>query len=338
MKTFRVLVTACALVCFGAAIALAQPIGRPDTPTLLKKVDSFAFVVDTSGSMMMTSTALEERKIDLAKRLAGLINDRIPELDYAAGLYTVTPAATSIQPAAWNRLALGTAVAKLPRNLPIYARLTALGDDVAALQSSAGGLRNGAVILLSDGYKNLGEDAIAAFRSLLQASGAKLYIISFADTKIGKATLEQLAALSSTSVYDGGELLYNPVALDSFVETVFYKATTPVIIDSVYFDTAKWNLKPEAVAILDNAIVTINNIPRGVRTVEVEDYADAQGGVGLANKVLSERRASSVKEYLVSKGVPTAKIYERGNNVSFKFNNATVPGRHDNRRADLIIN
>ena len=340
MKTFRVLVTACALVCFGAAVALAQPIGRPDTPTLLKKIDSFAFVVDTSGSMMMTpETALEsEPKIVLAKRLMGMINDRIPELNYGAGLYTVSPAATTVQTGEWNRLALGNAVAAIPANLPIFARLTPLGKDITALQSSLGGLRNGAVILVSDGYKNIGPDAIAAFRSVLQSTGSKLHIISFADTKEGKMTLDQLGALSSDPCYNARELMFNPVALDAFVKHVFYEEATPVITDTVYFKTAKWDLLPEAIAILDKAIVTINNVPRGVRTVEVEGYADAQGGVGTANQILSGRRAKAVREYLESKGVQSDKIYSRGNNVSFKFNNSTAPGRHDNRRADLIIN
>ena len=340
MKTFRVLVAVCALVCFGAVAAFAQPIGRPDTLTLLKKVDSFAFVVDTSGSMMMTPTnGLEtEPKMVLAKRLMGLINDRIPELKYNAGLFTVSPAATTVQIADWNRLAYGNAIAALPSDLPIYARLTPLGKDITALQSSLGGLRNGAMILVSDGWSNLGPDAIAAFRSVLQASGAKLHIISFADTKEGKATIDQLGALSSDPCYNARELLFNPVALDAFVKHVFYDETAPAITPTVYFDTAKWNLKPEAIAILDQAIVTINNVPRGVRTIHVEGFADAQGGVGTANQVLSGRRAHAVREYLESKGVQADKIYTRGNNVSFKYNNATVPGRHDNRRVDLIIN
>lgn len=338
MKTFRVLVTACALVCFGAVAALAQPIGRPDTPTLLKKIDSFAFVVDTSGSMMMTSPDAAESKIVLAKRLMGLINDRIPELAYNAGLFTVAPAATTVQAGDWNRLALGNAVAAIPNNLPVFARLTPLGKDISALQPAIGGMRNGAIILVSDGYKNLGPDAVAAFRSVMQATGAKLHIISFADTMEGKKTLEQLAALSSDPCYNGRELTFNPVALDAFVKHVFYEETTPVITDTVFFDTAKWNLKPEAIAVLDRAIVTILNKPRGVRTIEVEGYADAQGGVGTYNKILSGRRAGAVSDYLESKGVQSDKIYARGNNVSFKHNNATAPGRHDNRRADLIIN
>ena len=339
MKTIRVLIAACALICFGAAVAFAEPIGRPDTLTLVKKVDSFAFVMDTSGSMMMTSeNALEdEKKIVLAKRLVGAINDRIPTLDYKAGLFTVTPAATTIQMGDWNRLAYGNAVAAIPANLASYGRMTPMGKDIAALQPSLN-LRNGALILVSDGWKNLGPDAIAAFRSVLQATGAKLHIISFADTKEGKAILDQLGAVQSDPCYNARELLFNPVALDAFVKHVFYDEAAPVITTTVYFQTAKWDLLPEAIATLDKAIATIKNIPRGVRTIHVEGFADLRGGVGAANHVLSIRRATAVREYLESKGVQSDKIYTKGNNVSFKFNNATEPGRHDNRRADLIIN
>lgn len=338
MKTFRVLVTACALVCFGAAAALAQPIGRPDNHYLTKKVDSFAFVVDTSGSMMMTSPDANEPKIVLAKRLIGLINDRIPELDYSAGLFTLAPAATPVQAGEWNRLNLGNAVAQIPSNLPIFKRLSPLGQDISALQSSIGGLRNGAIILVSDGYENLGPDTVASFRSVLQSSGVKLHIISFADNEKGKATLDQLGALSSDPCANGKELLFNPVALDEFVMHVFYDENAPVITDTVFFATGKYDLTPEAMATLDRAALHILNAPRGARTVEVEGYADAQGGVGTSNMVLSNRRASAVRDYLEAKGVQSDKIYARGNNVSFEHNNSTAQGRHDNRRVDLIIN
>ncbi len=342
MKALRVLFAACALIAFSAVVASAQPIGRADTPTLMKKVDSFAFVVDLSGSMMQTSKDANDQKIVLAKRLMGLINDRIPTLDYNSALYTVCPVGTPVQAASWNRLALGNAIAALPNNLPIFGRLTPLGADFTALQAAISNLRNGAVILVSDGYKNLGPDAVASIRSVMQAAGVKLHLISFADdvsdARDAKRTMDAIAGLSSDPCYNGRELLFNPVALDAFIEHVFYNETTPVITESVFFDTAKYNLKPEAMATLDNAIVTINNIPRGVRTVEIEGYADAQGGVGVSNMILSIRRAEAVKEYLVSKGVQADKIYAKGNNVSFVYNNSTAPGRHDNRRADLIIN
>lgn len=339
MKTFRVLIVACALICFGAAAAFAEPIGRPDTPPLLKKVDSFAFVVDTSGSMMMTSTDANESKVVLAKRLAGLINDRIPSLDYNAGLYTVCPAATPVQAGKWDRLALGNAVSELPSNLAVFGRMTPLGTDVSKLQPAIGNLRNGALILMSDGNQNLGPDAVASFRSVLQATGVKLYIVSFADTPEGKKVLDQLATLSSNPVVSGKSLTFNPTALDAFVKQVFYTEGQSVIADcSVYFDTAKYNLKPDAISTLDQALVSMLNTPRGVRTIQIEGYADAQGGMSVSNKILSGRRAAAVQQYIESKGVPAAKIYARGNNVSYKANNATKQGRHDNRRVDLIIN
>ncbi|MDR2727409.1 MAG: OmpA family protein [Deltaproteobacteria bacterium] len=339
MKTIRVLIAACALLCFGAAVALAAPIGRPDVPTLLKKVDSFAFVMDTSGSMMMASEndLGAEPKIFMAKRLVGEINDRIPALDYKAGLFTACPATTAVQMGDWNRLAYGNAVAAIRGNLPTFGRMTPLGKDITALQPSLN-LRNGALILVTDGWKNLGADTIASFRSVLQATGAKLHVISFADAKEGQTIVTQLGGLQSDPCYNARELLFNPVALDAFVKHVFYDEAVPMIMPTVYFNTAKWDLLPEAIATLDQAVATINNAPRGVRTVHVEGYADAQGGVGTANQVLSSRRANAVREYLESKGVPAQKLYTRGNNVSFKYNNATIPGRHDNRRVDLIIN
>ncbi len=330
------MLTACALVCLSAVVAFSQPIGRPDTPTLAKKVNGFAFVVDTSGSMMMTSQLDGTIKMATAKTIVGLINDRIPALDYDAALCTISPAAAVVQNGMWDRVALGNAASALRVDLPVFGRMTPLGADMDALKSFVNG---GAIILVSDGHKNLGPDAVAGVKALLQSTGAKLHIISLADTPEGKDTLKQLADIAGDACVEGRDLLFNPAAVDAFVKHALYDEVTTVINTSVYFATAKYNLTPESMSTLDQAINTILNTPRGVRTVEIEGYADAQGGLGLSNQKLSGNRAAAVIEYLISKGVPADKIYGRGNNVSFKANNNTpAPGRQQNRRVDLIIN
>ena len=53
---------------------------------------------------------------------------------------------------------------------------------------------------------------------------------------------------------------------------------------------------------------------------------------------MSERRANSVKEYLVSKGIPADRIYTEGKGESEPVaTNATREGRAQNRRVEIEI-
>ncbi len=97
------------------------------------------------------------------------------------------------------------------------------------------------------------------------------------------------------------------------------------------FDSA--TLTSEAKSILDNAAQTINS--RSDASITVEGHTDSNGPDAY-NQGLSERRANSVKNYLVSKGV-TASITAVGkgemNPVS---SNDTREGRAANRRVDVL--
>jgi OOP family OmpA-OmpF porin len=59
-------------------------------------------------------------------------------------------------------------------------------------------------------------------------------------------------------------------------------------------------------------------------------------GTDAYNQKLSERRANSVKEYMVSKGVPAAKITTLGKGETQPVaTNKTKEGRAKNRRVDI---
>lgn len=335
MSKFGVLVLSLVLLGTSAGAVSAQPVGRPDVPPLINKVDRFAMVVDTSGSMMMVSPGMKEQKVVLAKAVLGLVNDRIPSLDYTGSVHTVCPAATVAPAAAWDRGAVSQAVLGMPNNLAIYGRVTDLGGDLAALAGQIGG---GALILVTDGWDNIGPDPVAEAQRLA-SSGTTLHIISFADTPEGQAEIARLAAVNPATVcVNGTDLLLSPVALDAFVKAVFYEEAAPVVVDAVYFATGSYALDGAAMSTLDNVAAVILNRPRGVRSVEIEGFTDSVGGFSGNNIQLSYNRALAVRDYLTSKGVPADKIYSKGNSVSYQFSNTTSDGRQNNRRADLIIN
>lgn len=337
MKLQHILLGA-AIALFGVTAATAEPLGRSIATPLYNKIDQFAYVVDTSGSMMMTLPGIKTQKIVLAKEVLAQLNSRVPTLAYNSSVYTVCPAGQVAAPASWDRLAVSAAVLGLSVDLPIFGRLTDLGGDLSKLAGQFPSYR-GATILVTDGYSNVGKPKAVQAASQMAAAGNLLHIISFADTPEGRATIAAMAAANpNTVVVNGLDLLMSPVNMDAFIKAVYYDEGLPNVIDSVYFETGKYELDAAAHATLDNAAMLINNVPFGVRTVEIEGFTDSVGGWGPMNSALSYNRAFAVRDYLVSKGCPVEKIYTKGNNVSHKFTNTTGDGRQHNRRADLIIN
>jgi len=106
-------------------------------------------------------------------------------------------------------------------------------------------------------------------------------------------------------------------------------------LDGVHFDFDKATLRPEAKAILDEAAALLAKHERVV--VEVAGHTDSTGPEAY-NQGLSERRAKSVQDYLVSKGVRASRLTAKGYGESMPVaSNDTEEGRAENRRVELIV-
>jgi OOP family OmpA-OmpF porin len=100
----------------------------------------------------------------------------------------------------------------------------------------------------------------------------------------------------------------------------------------ILFDTNKWNLKPEGQALLDKAAAFLVQNPQ---KIEVQGYTDSTGSAKL-NATLSQRRADSVRSYLVARGVPESSLLAMGYGPSNPIaSNDTREGRAQNRRVEL---
>jgi outer membrane protein OmpA-like peptidoglycan-associated protein len=73
------------------------------------------------------------------------------------------------------------------------------------------------------------------------------------------------------------------------------------------------------------------------RNLIVEGHTDSQGSESY-NQGLSQRRADSVRDYLVQRGYPADRIQARGKGKgSPTADNASAEGRANNRRVEIII-
>ncbi len=76
--------------------------------------------------------------------------------------------------------------------------------------------------------------------------------------------------------------------------------TAPVLIDNIFYDFDKATLRPESTQALDELVKLLNENPNV--TIELGAHCDYKGSAEY-NKGLSQRRAESVVEYLIAKGI-----------------------------------
>ncbi len=308
-------------------------------PTMCsKKVDSFDFVVDYSGSMMMTNSKMKEIKMDLAKVVLTRINSIIPDLDYHGGMHTLAPAATMINQGLWNRSEMGAAINKLNSNLPIFGRLTPMGTGLKTYEPWISSMRrDAALILVTDGDNNRGLNLVEVVKGIYASQRDLIvHVISFADSKNGKEVIQQIAALNpQTIVADGVNLATNDAVLQKFVLDVWCEEGEDVIVlRGVNFAFNSDKLDSKAVAILTEAANIIKANPN--KAIILNGWTDSIGSENY-NMGLSKRRASAVKNFFASQGVPASRIEAIGRGKSYKYNNATEEGRYMNRRVEIMF-
>lgn len=107
----------------------------------------------------------------------------------------------------------------------------------------------------------------------------------------------------------------------------------PVVLKGVNFENNSAVLKPAAKTVLNDVAKSLNKRP-DVK-VTVAGHTDNRGSAAY-NKMLSQRRADSVREYLVSAGVKASNLMAKGFGEEQPVaTNDTSAGRAENRRVEL---
>lgn len=108
-----------------------------------------------------------------------------------------------------------------------------------------------------------------------------------------------------------------------------------IVLHGVNFDNDMSNLRPDAIAILDQAVATLKANP-SVK-VEIGGHTDSRNS-DWYNLGLGERRAKAVMQYLISQGVEAGRLSVRSYGESAPIaDNETEEGRMKNRRVELKI-
>lgn len=83
----------------------------------------------------------------------------------------------------------------------------------------------------------------------------------------------------------------------------------PIELPNIFYDFDRWELRPESMAALDRLVEVLNENPTII--IELGAHTDSRGTLDY-NYDLSQKRAQSVVNYLIEKGIPTERLRAKG--------------------------
>ncbi len=141
---------------------------------------------------------------------------------------------------------------------------------------------------------------------------------------------------------------FGEVPLHELLGDMFYLVPSDIGVDlghamalnPIYFDHNKSAITPEAMAELDKVVLVLKNFPEMI--IECGSHTSSSG-TNSYNKKLSQRRASSTRKYLMSKGVSAKRLKAKGYGETVLVNECAdgiecSDERHAyNRRTEFVI-
>jgi len=113
------------------------------------------------------------------------------------------------------------------------------------------------------------------------------------------------------------------------------EANASVVLKNVFFDVNKFDLKPASETELDIVVQLMNDNP--TVKIQIGGHTDNVGKPA-DNLSLSNNRARSVVTYLVSKGIPAARLSAKGFGETQPIaDNKTEEGKALNRRTEMKV-
>jgi peptidoglycan-associated lipoprotein len=109
-----------------------------------------------------------------------------------------------------------------------------------------------------------------------------------------------------------------------------------IVVENIFYDFDKADIRPDAAVELDKLVQTLVDNPK--ITIELSSHTDSRG-VDIYNQDLSQRRAQSAVDYIISKGIDPTRITAKGYGESRPVvKNAKTEDEHQrNRRTEFKV-
>lgn len=337
-----------------ALTLLAALPARAQTMEMIPRVDQFIVFVDCSGSMKLPYPATGQTRIDTALEVLRLMNQEIPELGYSVVLAKFAKFEILASPSIYNRMAFGQALGTVPTDFSVWGNPTPLGDGLYALAPTIAAMPGRtAVILVTDGDQNTGDDPIEMARRMDEAYNICFHVVNLSTDLNGQRVLDAIEAINPCSIEARAEdLLENDGLRADFIERIFYDmrmvAPPPpppapeYVLDTVTlsmtieFESDKAEVRQQYMSEIAEVAEFMQRYPN--TTAEIVGYCDSTASY-FYNLRLSRQRAESVRDILVNEyGIAPARLDFVGYGTNFPVgDNATPEGRQLNRRVDAVI-
>ena len=96
---------------------------------------------------------------------------------------------------------------------------------------------------------------------------------------------------------------------DFTMEILMTPIEKPIELENILYDLAKWDLRPESMVSLDKLVEILNDNPNIV--IEIRSHTDFRSD-DASNLELSQKRAQSVVDYLIEKGIDAQRLVAKG--------------------------
>ena len=152
---------------------------------------------------------------------------------------------------------------------------------------------------------------------------------------VGAAVGGTAGALVGKKMDKQAEEVQQAIGEDAKIERVGEDVLKVEFNSAVLFEFGKSDLSIPARSNLDKLVTILNTYPD--TDIEIQGHTDNVGTEEF-NQGLSERRASTVATYVVSKGINSYRITTRGfGELIPKYDNISPEGRAENRRVEFVI-
>ena len=124
-----------------------------------------------------------------------------------------------------------------------------------------------------------------------------------------------------------------------FMVTILLTATdSPIELPNIFYDFGKWDLRPESMVSLDKLVETLTDPTLNPNiTIELMSHTDSRDTEEY-NLDLSQKRAQSVVQYLISKGVEPDRLSPRGYGESSpKVVDATIASQYPFLKTGTVL-
>ena len=183
-------------------------------------------------------------------------------------------------------------------------------------------------------YETLPDGTIAGSGTSNPDDGAFKIVLPYDKNYSIRATADKFFAVSENLNLDS--LIkqgYKEIHKDLYLVPI--EIGQVVRLNNVFFDFDKYFLRPESFLELDRVVKLLNENP--AIEIEMSAHTDAKGSDEY-NYTLSDNRARSVTEYILSKGISPNRIRSKGYGETKPVaTNETDDGRQLNRRVEFTI-